>query len=82
MTNNDMFMEYPDVLTINDMQKALGVGRSMAYRIINSGKVTHLRIGKNIKIPKRFLIEYILGECYTGIVATSEPPCHIKEVMK
>ena len=60
-----IFHVYPDVLTIAEMQEALGIGRSMAYRLIKGGKVKHLRIGKKIKIPKRFLVDYVLDECYT-----------------
>ena len=59
-----MFDNYPDVLTIDDLQSALGIGRSTAYRLIRSGAIRHLRIGKNIKIPRRFLLEYIHEACY------------------
>jgi excisionase family DNA binding protein len=72
-----MFTDFPDVLSVADMQKALSVGRSTAYRLINDGDIKHLRIGKIIKIPKRFLIDYILSECYTGEVATSKSPVQI-----
>jgi len=76
-----MFLEFSDVLTIEDMQNALGVGRSTAYRLIKSGKVKHLRIGKHIKIPKRYLIDYIIAECYNNGIATSKPPVQLKEAM-
>lgn len=79
MTDNIIFSKFPDVLTISDMQKALGIGRSMAYRLIHGGKVKHLRIGKAIKIPKQFLIDYALGGCYSNTVATSNLPVRIKE---
>ena len=75
----NIFSEYPDVLTINDMQKALGIGRSMAYRLIHGGYIKHLRIGKSIKIPKRFLVDYVLSECYTCPVVADYPPSQ-KEV--
>ena len=73
-----MFNEYPDLLSLYDMQKALGVGRSMAYRLIKNGDVKHLRIGKTIKIPKRFLIDYVCDGCYTDMVATSKPSCQME----
>ena len=59
-----MFDNYPDVLTIDDLQSALGVGRSTAYRLIRNGDIRHLRIGKTIKIPRRYLVEYIHKACY------------------
>ena len=68
-----MFNDYPDVLSIEDLQIALNIGRSTAYRLIRSGNIRHLRIGKNIKIPRRYLVEYIHEACYNRGIAT-EPP--------
>ena len=70
-----MFAEFSDVLSVEEVQKALGIGRSMTYRLINSGKIKHLRIGKNIKIPKRFLVDFILGGCYTDN-SNEQSTCH------
>ena len=61
-----MFDNYKDILTIEDMQSALGIGRTIAYKLINSGKIMHLRIGKAIKIPKQFLIDYVNQQCYSN----------------
>ncbi len=69
----NMFASFPDLLSMEDMQKALGVGRSLAYRLINAGVVKHLRIGKVIKIPKLFLVDYIMGSCYDDSVAEISP---------
>ena len=72
---DNMFLNYPDLLTIDDLQKALGIGRNMAYRLINNGQIEHIRIGKNIKIPKRFVVDFIIGSCYnngSGKFAVSE----------
>jgi len=67
-----MFNDYPDVLTIDELQSALGIGRSMAYRLIRHGDIRHLRIGKNIKIPRRCLVDYIETACYNNATATGE----------
>lgn len=73
LPNAHMFNEYPDILNIQDIQLALGIGRSMAYRLIKDGKIKHLRVGKSIKIPKCFLVDYIRDECYNGTVAAGYP---------
>lgn len=70
-----MFVDFPDVLTIADIKKALGVSSKMAYMLISSGKVRHFRMGKLIKIPKRYLLDYIETECYNP-TATGKLPCH------
>ena len=66
MENNNIFFNYPDIMTIEDVQSALGVGRTTAYKLLNSGKIRHMRVGKTFKIPKHFLVEYINNECYNG----------------
>ena len=66
MNISDMFSNYPDLFTTDDLQKALGIGRTMTYRLIKNGAIEHLRIGKNIKIPKRFVVDFIIGTCYNN----------------
>ncbi len=79
VTNNDrtatatMFEHYPDLLTPEDLQKALGIGRSTVYRLLNGGQLKHMRIGKTIKIPKRFLIDFVMESCYNDSVAEDSP---------
>ena len=68
-----MFEHYPDLLTPEDLQKALGIGRSTVYRLINGGRLKHMRIGKTIKIPKRFLIDFVMESCYNDSVAEDSP---------
>ena len=70
-----MFNEYKDILSIKDVQEALGIGRATAYRLIHSEVLRHIRIGKTIKIPKKYLLDYIYGECYTEAVATGNLSC-------
>ena len=61
-----MFNKYPDVLDMTDLQTALGIGRSTAYRLIRDGEIRHLRIGRTIKIPRRFLVDYVEQACYNN----------------
>jgi excisionase family DNA binding protein len=70
-----MFTDFPDVLTIADMKDALGISNKLAYALVNSGEIKHFRMGKLIKIPKPFLIEYIESQCYNS-TATGKLPCH------
>jgi len=68
-----MFDNLPDVLTVEELQSALGIGRSMAYRLVREGDIRHLRIGRNIKIPRRYLVAYINQACYNTDIVTSPP---------
>lgn len=61
------FEAFPDVLTVEQLQNALGIGRSTAYKIIHNKEIGYLRIGTAIKIPKTSLISYVeenLETCY------------------
>ncbi len=55
-----MFNEYKDVLTVKEVCAALGIGRNTVYRLLHSGELKSIRIGNKYKVPKKFLIEYIL----------------------
>ena len=54
-----MLETYPDVLTVPQMQAALQIGKSKAYELIHSGELTYLTIGRQVRIPKPYLIEYM-----------------------
>lgn len=61
---NDFFVNLPDILTIDDLQAALRVGRSTAYKLIQDNQIPSFRIGKSIKVYKRSLVEYIEKALY------------------
>ena len=54
----------PDVLTIPDLRNVLKVGRCTAYKLVKDGKIKHINIGKQIRIPKRYLIDYLESDCH------------------
>ena len=57
------FEQLPDVLTIPELQKALRIGRSTAYRLIKTKKLPCVRIGKSIRIPKEYIKEFVESQC-------------------
>lgn len=56
---SQLFKEYPDVLTVKDLQRALGIGKAAAYNLLESKKISSTRIGRVYKIPKTALISFI-----------------------
>lgn len=60
-----MLENYKDVLVIEDIMDILQIGRNSAYKLINSGEIRALRVGRNIRIPKVFLLDYLSGKYYT-----------------
>ena len=51
--------ELPLVLRVEDLSRALGIGRNSAYELVRSGKIRSIRIGKQLRIPKDALIKYL-----------------------
>lgn len=49
-----------ELLTVKELQDYLGVGRSKAYEIVNAPDFPVLRIGRNIRVPKDLLEEWII----------------------
>lgn len=54
----------PDILTVSDLQKLLNIGRSTAYRLIENGEIRCIRVGRTIRIPKRFVADFIKNSIF------------------
>jgi len=48
-----------DILSVKELCKVLGIGKNTAYRLLQSGALKSVRIGKVYKIPKDFVIDYL-----------------------
>ena len=63
MTMNEMYnvilSDYPDVMNIEDMSKALSISTKTGYKLIREGKVTAMKVGRTYRIPKIHLLNYL-----------------------
>lgn len=57
-----MFENYPDIVTVDDLQAMLKIGRTYAYEIVKKGIIPSVKVGRFYRIPKIYVIKYILGE--------------------
>jgi len=71
-----MFEGYPDVMIPEEARHALKIGRNTMYQLLKTGKIKYLTIGRKIKIPKRYLIDYIESECDNNRTVAGSPSCH------
>ena len=55
-----MFAEYPDIVTVKDLQAMLGISRHAAYDLLGEGEISCIRLGNAYKIPKINVINYVL----------------------
>ena len=46
-------------LRVEDLMPILGIGRNTAYKLIRSGQIRSVRIGRQIRIPREALLEFL-----------------------
>ena len=51
--------DLPVTLRVEELMPILGIGRNTAYELIRCGKIRSIRIGKQLRIPKQALIDYL-----------------------
>ena len=54
--------ELPLTLRVEDLTSILDIGRNTAYELIRCGTIRSIRIGKQLRIPKDALVEYLSSE--------------------
>lgn len=59
MNDTQTFTNYPDVITIIDLQTMLGIGRNTAYKLLADKSISAIRIGKKYIIPKISVINFL-----------------------
>ncbi len=60
-TDCNILSDYSDVLNPSDLIKILDVGKNTVYRLLKDNTIHSIKIGKKYKIPKVFLIEYLVS---------------------
>ena len=51
--------ELPLTLRVEDLMPILDIGRNTAYELVRCGKIRSIRIGRQLRIPKQALIDYL-----------------------
>ena len=58
-----MFTDYPDIVNLTQMRKMLGgISNSLAYRMLREKKIKSKKVGREYKIPKVNVINYVMTE--------------------
>ena len=55
-----IFTAYPDVVTIYQLKDMLGIGITLAYRLVKQNSIKSIKIGREYKIPKANVISYLM----------------------
>ena len=51
--------ELPLTLRVEDLMPILNIGRNTAYELVRSGKIRSIRIGRQLRIPKDAIQDYL-----------------------
>ena len=51
--------EYPDILTVEEMSRALGVSTKTGYKLVRENRIEYLKVGRSYRIPKAHLLSYL-----------------------
>lgn len=53
------FDDLPLTLQVEELMPILGIGRNTAYKLIRCGKIHSIRIGKQLRIPKDTVLDFL-----------------------
>lgn len=59
LTTENIFTEYPNIVNTKQVQEMIGAGRNTVLKLLSSGEIQSIKIGKNYKIPKIYIIDYL-----------------------
>lgn len=54
-----MFQELPDVMTITEVCKILSISTKTGYKLITTGQLHALKVGRSYRVPKVYLFTYL-----------------------
>ena len=54
-----VFKEYPDILDVKQVSVLLGVSTKTVYRLLRSGTLDSLKIGREFRVPKVNVMKYV-----------------------
>ena len=60
------FDDLPLVLRVEDLMPILGIGRNAAYELIRCGQIRSVRVGRQIRVPKEAVAEFLAGHKETN----------------
>ena len=62
MLNHNIFCNYPDAMTLAQFAECLNISTKLASRLIRDGKLFAKKVGREYRISKSSVIEFVHGE--------------------
>ena len=57
--NYASYSDIPLIMTVEDLMPILLIGRNTAYELVRSGEIKSIRVGRQIRITRDALIEFL-----------------------
>ena len=57
--SKEMFTEYDEILSIEDVMEILHIGKNSVYSLLKSNEIRNIRVGKRYIVPKQSVINFI-----------------------
>lgn len=56
----DFYPTFPYLLSLKELQEMLGIGKSLAYKMIKNGEIKAVKIGREYKFAKSDILAYCI----------------------
>lgn len=58
----ELFKEYPDIVSVEQVSEMLRIGQVLAYRLVRSGEIKSRKVGRRYIITKQNIIDFVSKE--------------------
>lgn len=55
-----MFDSYPDVVSVEEIQQMLRIGKNAVYQLLKDGTIKSIKVGKRYVVPKKYIIDFLI----------------------
>jgi len=55
-----MFDSYPDVVSVEEIQQILRIGKNAVYQLLKDGAIKSIKVGKRYVVPKKYIIDFLI----------------------
>lgn len=55
-----MFDSYPDVVSVEEIQQMLRIGKNAVYQLLKDGTIKSIKAGKRYVVPKKYIIDFLI----------------------
>ena len=57
--SKEMFTEYDEILSIEDVMEILHIGKNSVYSLLKSNEIRNIKVGKRYIVQKQSVINFI-----------------------